>query len=164
MKNKKLQIYLFVFVVFISSCASNRKSLENKSAGSDPASKEIYNTIVSLDSIFWEAYNTCDMEIQTKLYSDSIEFFHDQAGLIKSKQIILDATKNNICGKIRRELVKGSIEVYPIPGFGAVEIGMHRFHNLAEIDRSNSLPGKFVFIWQHQNNTWLIRQVISLHD
>jgi len=95
-------------------------------------SKTLYQTILELDSIFFTAYNTCDLKKQAELYSDSIEFYHDQGGLIKSKQIILQATERNICGKVTRELVKGSIEVSPIPNYGAVEIGMHMFHNNQE--------------------------------
>jgi hypothetical protein len=46
-----------------------------------------------------------------------------------SKKDIINATKKNICGKVTRELVKGSIEVYPVKDFGAIEIGLHKFHN-----------------------------------
>jgi hypothetical protein len=38
--------------------------------------------------------------------------------LTTSKQEILDATKQNICGKVTRELVKGSVEVYSIKDYG----------------------------------------------
>src|SRR3954468_9405318 len=96
---------------------------------------KLYETVVKLDSIFFNAYNTCDIQTQTEFYSDSIEFYHDKGGLTTSKQQILDATKKNICGKVTRELVKGSIEVSPIPGYGAVEIGMHMFHNNQEKDQ-----------------------------
>jgi hypothetical protein len=39
----------------------------------------------------------------------------------------VEALKNNICGKVRRELVAGTLEVYPLHGFGAVEIGVLAF-------------------------------------
>lgn len=157
-------MYFMLLIMLIYSCASNRKSLENKFAGRYSANKEIYNPIVSLDSIFGEAYNSSNLDIQTELNSDSVELFHDQPGLIKSKQIILDATKSNICGKIRRELVKGSIEKYPISGFEAGKVGMNRFHKIADNESTSPHPGRFKFIWQHQNNNWLIRSAISQHD
>jgi hypothetical protein len=72
------------------------------------------------------------MDKQSAIYGDSLEFYHDKGGLMTSKQGILDATKRNICGKVTRELVKGSIEVYPIKDYGAVEIGLHKFHNNQE--------------------------------
>ena len=123
----------------------------------------MYNTIVNLDSIFFDAYNNCSIDVQSAFYSDSIEFYHDQGGLTTSKQDILDATKKNICGKVTRELVKGSIEVYPIKGYGAVEMGSHKFHNNTEKENTPSKIGKFVIIWQHKNNLWKITRVISLH-
>ncbi len=126
----------------------------------DPA---LYDTIVRLDSLFFEAYNTCNMDRQAAFYSDSIEFYHDKSGLTTSKQEILEAIQRNICGKVNRELVKGSIEVYPLPGYGAVELGLHRFKNITEKEGTLSRPGRFIIIWQHKNNQWTLRRVISLH-
>ena len=125
-------------------------------------SESLYKTITKLDSIFVHAYNTCDIATQEKYYSDSIEFFHDKGGLSNSKKEILEGTKKFICGKVTRELVKGSIEVSPIPGYGAVELGSHTFHNNHEKD-TTSKPSKFVIIWRNKNNKWTITRVISLH-
>ena len=103
------------------------------------------------------------MKSQAEFYSDSIEFYHDKSGLTTSKQEILDATRRNICGKVTRELVKGSIEVSPIPGYGAVEIGTHMFHNNQEKDQVPQ-PSKFVIIWRNKDGKWSITRVISLHN
>jgi hypothetical protein len=118
-------------------------------------------TVQALDSTFFHAYNTCDLRTQERLFAASIEFFHDKSGLDTSKANILANTKKYICGKVRRELVAGSIEVSPLPGYGAVELGMHRFHNLAE--GSVSRASRFMIIWQQQNGNWTITKVISLH-
>ncbi len=127
-----------------------------------PESQELYNTIVHMDSVYFNAYNSCDMDKQAAIYADSIEFYHDGSGLETSKKDLLAAIKQNICGKVTRVLVKGSIEVYQIPNFGAVEIGLHRFINHAE-NNSLSRPDKFIVIWRHQNDLWQITRVISLH-
>jgi len=128
-------------------------------------SSELYKTIVALDSSFFNAYNTCDINLEkyASFYSDTIEFYHDKGGLMTSKQDIVDATKKNICGKVTRELVKGSIEVYPIKDYGAVEIGLHKFHNNTEKENSVSTSVKFIMIWVHKGNDWKITRVISLH-
>jgi hypothetical protein len=55
-----------------------------------------------MDKVFFDAYNTCDLKKQESIYSDTIEFFHDKAGLINSKSEIILGTKNNICGKVTR--------------------------------------------------------------
>ncbi|MEX6690830.1 nuclear transport factor 2 family protein [Danxiaibacter flavus] len=122
----------------------------------------LYETVVKLDSTFFHAYNNCDLATQEQFYSDSIEFFHDKSGLETSRKKILASTQKYICGKVTRELVKGSIEVSPIPGYGAVELGQHMFHNNQE---KNDTPhaSKFVIIWRNNNDKWTIAKVISLH-
>jgi hypothetical protein len=124
--------------------------------------QSLYETVVKLDSIFFAAYNTCDLDKQSDFYSDSIEFYHDQGGLMTSKKDLLEGTRKNICGKVTRELVKGSIEVSPIAGYGAVEIGMHMFHNNQEKNQVPH-PSKFVMIWRNKDGKWSITRVISLH-
>jgi hypothetical protein len=125
-------------------------------------SDSLYKTVAKLDSTFFHAYNTCDIAKQEEFYADSIEFYHDKSGLSSSKKDIIESTKKYICGKVTRELVKGSIEVSPIPGYGAVEIGSHTFHNNQEKD-AISHPSKFVIIWRNRNGKWAITRVISLH-
>ena len=160
--NKALLIILTI-TGFFSACSTTKKSTIAEAYQYKPDSQELYDSIVHLDSIFFGAYNTCNMELQASIYSDSIEFYHDKGGLMTSKQELLDATKKNICGKVTRELMKGSIEVYPIKGYGAVEMGLHKFHNNTEQETTPSEPSKFIIIWQHKNNEWKIRRVISLH-
>jgi hypothetical protein len=100
--------------------------------------------------------------LMEEIISEDLEFSHDQGGLMTSKQKLNEALKVNICGKVTRELMKGSLEVYPIKGYGAVEMGLHGFHNIKE-------PGaqvhysKFVHIWKRENASWKLTRVISLH-
>lgn len=127
-----------------------------------PASQSLYDTIVHMDSVYFNAYNSCDIATQTVIYADSLEFYHDKGGLETSKKAVLDAIRRNICGKVTRVLVPGSIEVYPIAGFGAVEIGLHRFINHQESE-TPSKPDKFILIWRRTGDRWQITRVISLH-
>ncbi|MGI9553020.1 MAG: nuclear transport factor 2 family protein [Aurantibacter sp.] len=124
--------------------------------------QELFDTIVALDSIFFTAYNNCDLEKQSNLLSEDLEFYHDKGGLSTSKREVMTAIENNICGKVTRELVKGSIEVHEIPGFGAVQMGLHKFHNNQEPD-AISRASKFITIWKRQDDAWEITRVISLH-
>lgn len=122
----------------------------------------LYETVAKLDSVFFDAYNDCDIPKQEEFYSDSIEFYHDKGGLSTSKREIIEGTKKYVCGKVTRVLVKGSIEVSPIPGYGAIELGSHMFLNNQEKD---SVPhaSKFVIIWRNKVGKWSITRVISLH-
>jgi hypothetical protein len=116
-----------------------------------------------MDSILFDAYNTCKPHVFESLISDDIEFYHVQGGLTTSKKDLVQAFKNNICGKVTRELLKGSIEVYRIPNYGAVQMGFHRFYNNQEKEQGVSRFSKFVHIWQRENSQWKLARVISLH-
>lgn len=156
-------VFIFLFLALVSSCSASKNSMLKELKNYKPDSQPLYDSIVHLDSVFFEAYNTCNLDKQAELYADSIEFYHDKGGLMTSKKALLEATKRNICGKVTRELVKGSIEVYPIKGYGAVEMGLHKFHNNTEKEGSPAHAGKFIIIWQHKNNDWRIKRVVSLH-
>jgi len=160
MKILKLSALLTSFILTAISLAASAQNKETYTY--KPESQELYNTIAHMDSVYFDAYNTCDMDKQAAIYADSIEFYHDKGGLQTSKQALLDALKKNICGKVTRVLVPGSIEVYPIAGFGAVEIGLHRFINHQESE-TPSKPDKFIVVWRLRNGIWQITRVISLH-
>ena len=129
----------------------------------EPSNKSLYTEIIKMDSIYFTAYNTCDMKTQADLLSENIEFFHDKGGLSISKKEILIATEKNICNKVTRTLIKGSVEVYPIKNYGAIEIGYHKFYNKQE-PNAKSIPSKFITIWKKENNAWKISRVVSLHN
>lgn len=128
----------------------------------EPQENELTKTITQLDDVFFTAYNSCDLETQAKLIAEDLEFYHDQGGLNTSKEELLAALEKNICGKVRRELVEGSIEVSEIPGYGPVQIGMHKFYNNQEPD-AVSKPSRFVTVWKKTNQTWQMTRIISLH-
>ena len=160
MKKIKLLIFLNFAVCMAYSFSSDAQTKD--SYDYKPQSQELYNAIVHMDSVYFNAYNTCDMATQASIYADSIEFYHDKGGLMASKKDLLDALKKNICGKVTRVLVPGSIEVYPIAGYGAVEIALHRFVNHQESE-TPSKPDKFIVVWRLRNGHWQITRVISLH-
>jgi hypothetical protein len=126
------------------------------------ADSELYQTILDLDATYFNAYNTCDLATQASLMSDELEFYHDQGGLSTSKPDILKSIEKNICGKVTRELVAESLEVHEIPGFGAVEIGYHKFYNNQEPD-ALSKPTRFITIWNNTDGIWKMHRIISLH-
>tara|TARA_R100000935_G_C2832225_1_gene165815 strand:- start:413 stop:895 length:483 start_codon:yes stop_codon:yes gene_type:complete len=158
------KIIFFLFsLIFISSCTSSKnieKITEDKYIPDDP---DLYEEIIKMDTKFFDAYNRCDLELQRSIFAENIEFFHDQGGLMTSKKGIMDATEKNICGKVTRYLVAGSIEVYPIKDFGAIEFGEHTFKNNQESADTPSQVGKFVIFWEKKNSKWQITKVVSLH-
>jgi hypothetical protein len=129
-------------------------------AQSNPRSGSLFKTIQTLDSKLFEAYNHCDLATLSEIVSDDLEFYHDQTGLSVGKDLFITAIKQNICGKVERSLVPGSLEVYPLSGYGAVEIGIHRFQHPGHPEDA---PGeaKFITLWQNKNGSWRVTRTIS---
>ena len=92
-------------------------------------SSKLFETMQELDSQLFEAANRCDYEKLTAMVDENLEFYHDLGGLTLGRKAFLDSIKNNTCGVMIRELVPGTLEVYPIKDYGAIEIGVHRFHH-----------------------------------
>lgn len=117
-----------------------------------------------MDSILFHAFNTCDVNTSRSLFTEDLEFYHDAGGFTNYAQNVNSILQrcNNRELKVRRELVKGSLEVFPIHDFGAIQIGSHRFY-YAETGQAEKLDGtfKFVHIWKNTNGNWKIARVIS---
>ncbi len=162
MKKTNWIITFIIITIFFISCKTESGNKSYQIRKYIPADKKLFDEIAAMDKEFFDAYNNCDLEKQASIYSNDIEYFHDKGGLMTSKKEIIDATKRYICGKVTRELVAGSIEVYPIKDYGAVQIGFHKFYNSQEPD-AESKPGKFITIWRNENGSWKMAKVISLH-
>lgn len=118
-----------------------------------------HRAIAGLDAKLFDAYNRCDLETLAPLFADDVEFYHDQSGVTRDRRSVVEAVKKNICGKVRRELV--SMEVYPLHGFGAIQSGVHRFHQPA-VDARNAVgKAKFFQIWEKRDGMWRLTRVIS---
>jgi ketosteroid isomerase-like protein len=131
-------------------------------AGETKAS-DLKATVAALDAALFDAYNKCDLEKMGAMVADDLEFYHDQSGLMRGRAPFIEAIKKNICGKVRRALVEGTLEVHPLNTYGAVEIGVHTFcqTDAAGQCKSPAGPARFVQLWQNRDGTWLLTRVIS---
>jgi hypothetical protein len=125
-----------------------------------PPEHELFKTIAALDTQVFDAYNRCELDKFGGLFDADVEFYHDQGGATRSVQTLLDALKNNICGKVRRELVPGTLQVHEMKNYGALEIGVHRFH-APEKDAPARGEAQFIHLWQKTDKGWKITRVIS---
>lgn len=115
----------------------------------------------ALDAALFDAYNRCDLDKFASFIVDEVEFYHDQGGVTLGKTALTDSVKKNICGKVTRELVPGSLKVYHMKGYGLVEIGVHRFHHPGHDDTEGVGEGQFVHLWQYKDGAWKVTRVIS---
>jgi hypothetical protein len=151
---------LFVVVLSVLILSASGRAYAQTVPGLDTikSEEELTRAVTALDKQLFDAYNTCNIEKLGTLVVDDLEFYHDKTGLTVGKKPFLDAIKMNICGKVTRELVPGSLEVYPLHGYGAVEIGVHRFHHPGDSDVGEA---KFVTLWQYKDGAWKVTRVIS---
>ncbi|HEY6251636.1 MAG TPA: nuclear transport factor 2 family protein [Candidatus Angelobacter sp.] len=122
---------------------------------------ELEKAITSLDAALFDSYNHCDLKKFASFFTDDVEFYHDQGGVTLGQAALTDSVKKNICGKVTRELVPGTLQVYYMKGYGAVEVGVHRFHHPGHEDTESVGEGKFIHLWQYKDGAWKITRVIS---
>ena len=59
----------------------------------------------------------------------------------------------------RRELVEGTLEVYPLDGYGAIQTGVHRFYR-----EGGARPvevSRFTHIWKKDDAGWKLQRAMS---
>jgi hypothetical protein len=125
-------------------------------------SGELYRTIARLDAEVFDASYRCDLEKFGSFFAEDLEFYHDNGGLVStSRASLVEATKNNLCHKVRRVLVPGTLAVYPLHGYGAVEVGIHRFEHPGREKEDGVGEGRFLHLWQFKDGKWQITRVVS---
>jgi hypothetical protein len=149
------QIFFLMFLIlFLSGCSvvvgQNKKTDE-----------KLYAQVAHLDSVVFNAFNNRDTTTFKRFFTEDLEFYHDKGGLTGYAETIgfMRSTANNNNG-LKRDLVPGTLEVYPIPNYGAMEIGSHRFCH-QENGKQDCGTFRFVHIWKQVGNEWKISRVVS---
>lgn len=112
------------------------------------------------------AYNQCDVDKMATFFTPDLEFYHDKSGLTTPLSALISSTRTGLCGnadwRLRREVVKGSLKVYPIAHYGAILSGEHVFY-INEKGKEERLDGRanFTHIWRLTNNEWKMSRVLS---
>ena len=84
----------------------------------------LFDQLAQLDTHLFDAFNRCEqpgqLERHAGFFAEGVEFYHDQGGVTWSRAEMIANTQKHVCGKFRRELVPGSLRVYPLKDFGAL--------------------------------------------
>lgn len=148
-------------MVLLSGVFGRADAQAVQSFDSMKSQEELVKAITTLDTELFDAYNTCNLEKFGSLIAEDVEFYHDQGGVTLGRAALVESVKNNICGKVTRVLVPGSLEVYHMNHYGAVEIGVHRFQHPGTQDHDVVGEAKFIHLWQYKDGAWKITRVIS---
>jgi ketosteroid isomerase-like protein len=144
-------------------------SLSDRVAAADRDEKDLnvktgalFETIMRMDRHLFDAFNAHNVDRLMSMATKDLELYQDNEGL-KGYQQCVEDFKKIFAGSpdIRRELVDGSAEVYPIKDYGALEIGQQRFCH-TENGREDCTVFAFAMLWQKTaEDSWKIARVIS---
>jgi Domain of unknown function (DUF4440) len=135
---------------------------------------------------FKEQFNERDLNTMAAIFDKDLEFYHDREGLTNYQHNIdtfdkdlefyhdregLTNYQRNIDTfrrhfgeetRVRRELVEGTMEVYPITGYGAVEFCIQRFYTTEKGQAEHlSATSRLVGLWRNEGGKWTLARVIS---
>lgn len=156
---KSIDFFLLSFLMtFNVSCGAQTKIIQQTYTPVDTA---LYDTIIYQDSILFDAFNSRNFELFKKFFDTTLEIYQDNTGLRnydQSMEAFKGLFKMNYV--LNRQLVKGSVEIYPIKDYGAIETGRHTFCH-TENGKQDCGTFKFIHIWQRQNGRWKITKIIT---
>lgn len=138
--------------------------------GAAPASPELVATLAEKDRQLFEAVFGCSLDRLEPLIADDFEFLHDKYGRTATSGAQFMEQMRANCGRqetgenfrARRELVEGSMTVHVLNGYGAMQMGEHRFFALtpSQPDRLTE-SGRFIDIWREIDGVWKLARVVS---
>ena len=155
----------FLIVVICFAVAKfNVHRLEAQTAPYVPKDQALFDAIRHMDGVMFDAFNEHDLSTLRTVFAENVEFYNDGGG-VSDYRTTMDnfqaMFERNAGTGLRRELVPGSLEVYPVPDFGAIEVGTHRFIH-TENGKEEVATMKFVQVWQFKDGKWKATRVISL--
>jgi hypothetical protein len=132
-------------------------------------SKNLSHTILYGDSLFWMAYNQCDVEGMAKYFTEDVEFYHDKGGITSGLQNEVAVIKKNLCGnenfRLRREAVKETIDIFPMRSegviYGAIISGEHNFYIIENEKERLDGHARFLNLWILKEGVWKMSRILS---
>lgn len=160
MEGIKGVVIMLLIVITVVHCGYSQVA---KSSNYTPVDPELYAEINRADSLMFVAFNAHDLDGLMAYFDEGLEFFHDKGGLSdyrQTKEGFSALFRNNQQTGLRRDLVVGSMEVYPISNYGAVATSQHRFCH-REGGKMDCGTFKNIMVWKKVNNEWKVTRVIS---
>ncbi|HEX8535255.1 MAG TPA: nuclear transport factor 2 family protein [Allosphingosinicella sp.] len=143
-------------------------------AVSIPAQPQLTEQIAARDAEFFALFFTgaCDIPKFRSFLADDVEFYHDKGGFnVKKAEDFVAIFRKNCTDRqdpkawrTRRELVRESLHVDPVPGHGAIEAGEHLFYERHGVDGQEQLAGRarFAQLWVlGKDGQWRLSRVFS---
>lgn len=149
----------WILMLLTSALFESPVTAQNNSPVSAP--KGLYAEIFGVDSSTFAALNAHNVNQLMSYFTKDVEFYNDGGGLTTYEQTAINfASMFKGTPGIRRELVNGSLEVYPLKDYGAIATGAHRF---CHPEQGKEVCGsyKFTTIWRQEEGGWKMARVVS---
>jgi ketosteroid isomerase-like protein len=153
-------LLLLCSMLFVASVSMANDS-PSSTVKNEQAAPDLYTEILNVDTRFFDAFNRRDLDTMMSLFAKDLEFYHDKGGLTNYEKN-LESTKAMFANNktLRRELVRETMQVYPIKDYGALQIAEHRFCSLNN-GKQDCRVFKFTHIWRKLGDGWQLARVIS---
>jgi hypothetical protein len=150
---------------FMLACAASSLAIAVPAQhdGQVAEQSSLYITVSRLDTGLFDSFNHCSSPAQLKKHASylapNLEFYHDKGGVTWTRRDYMAKTGKNVCGHYRRVLIPGTMEVFPIKDYGAIEQGRHKF---CEIDSDKCFgEAQFLIVWHHVPDKWVATRIFS---
>lgn len=140
----------------------SRQALSGTLAMGAPAGT-LRDQILSADRQLFDAYNTCNILQFSRSLAPDLEFFHDTTGFTGHDWNVNALEKR--CAertKYHRTLDEQSVQIFPVPEYGALELGTHRFYEsrAGGSEKLDATPS-FANVWKKTPDGWKLTRVLS---
>jgi hypothetical protein len=129
-------------------------------------SSDLYKTIAALDQQLFVAFNSCDTAKMRTLLEPGVEFYQDNDFTTYSRDQ-LEPSFRERCGeenisKLRREIVPGTLVVYALKDYGALQMARQNFF-IMDHGKKGALAASpnLIHVWRNDHGHWAISRIIS---
>lgn len=123
----------------------------------------LFDEVSACDARLFDAYNRRDIKVLMSLFTRDMEFYDDRSGLTHYAENERNFRKAlTEPARHRRELVAGTMRVFPLGKFGALETGIHKFY-VTEPGQPEKLDAtaQFTLVWQRRDGKWQVSRALS---
>jgi hypothetical protein len=154
---------IILLVAVILSASFITKGTDKKQAlqTDTPSSGPLYKEIAHMDTLLFDAFNSRDINKLKQFFDTNLELYQDNIG-VRTYNETIEAFTNlfKMDYVLTRKLVPGSMEVYPIKGYGAIQTGEHIFSHI-ENGKYQEGTYKFMQIWQKKEGIWRVTREVT---
>ena len=154
---------LFSFILAAAQAAATPPAL--------PQGPALTEVIRARDAaLFALVFEACEPERLRAMVTPDFEMYHDRDGVVATTADAFVRDYATFCAarrapdawRSRRELVASTLNVHPVPGYGAIEDGEHVFYERRG-DGPERLVGRarFTQLWRLTPDGWRLARVFS---